>query len=112
MTVHLQPAISLFVEVSIIALQLFRESYLLLFGSTLIAVNSEQPAKASLPISVTELGIEMGVSLEHPSKAAFPISVMEFGRVIDFNPKHLSKAPLPIFITESGIVMDVSPVHL
>ena len=54
MTVFLQPTISPFVDVSIIALQLFRESYLLLFGSTVIAVSPEQPAKAAPPISVTE----------------------------------------------------------
>ena len=50
MIVLLQPTINLFVDVSIIALQLLRESYVPLFLSTVTEVSPEQLAKAYLPI--------------------------------------------------------------
>jgi len=46
MIVLLQPTINLFVDVSIIALQLLRESYVPLFLSTVTEVSPEQPEKA------------------------------------------------------------------
>ena len=46
MVVFLQPTINLFVDVSIIALQLSRESYVPLFLSTTTEVSPEQLAKA------------------------------------------------------------------
>ena len=46
MIVLLQPTINLFVDVSIIALQLLRESYVPLFLSTVTEVSPEQPRKA------------------------------------------------------------------
>ena len=45
-TVFLQPDISLFVAVSIIALQLFLLSYTVLFSSTTILVKPVQPSNA------------------------------------------------------------------
>ena len=57
MIVLLHPAISVFVEVSIIALQLSRESYFVFPLSTTIEVKPEQPEMAARPIEVTELGM-------------------------------------------------------
>ena len=73
MVVFLQPTINLFVDVSIIALQLLRESYVPLFLSTVTEVSPEQSAKAYLPMEVTELGMVTEVSPELPKKAASPI---------------------------------------
>jgi hypothetical protein len=53
MVVFLQPTINLFVDVSIIALQLSRESYVPLFLSTVTEVSLEQWGKAELGIIVT-----------------------------------------------------------
>ena len=65
-TVDLHPTINLFVSVSIIALQLSRESYLSLPLSTSIKVNPEQPEKAEEPMLVTLLGIVTEVKPEQP----------------------------------------------
>ena len=59
--VFLQPAINLFVDVSIIALQLLRESYLLFSPSTLIEVRPLQLLNASPPMLVTLLGMLMEI---------------------------------------------------
>lgn len=56
-TVFLQPAIRVFVAVSIMALQLFLLSYFALPSSTEIDVKPEQLPKASFAILVTELGM-------------------------------------------------------
>ena len=56
MIVFLQPERSVFVAVSMIALQLLRESYIIFPLSTTIEVKPLQLAKARLPIEVTELG--------------------------------------------------------
>ena len=55
--VLLQPDISSFVEVSMTALQLLRESYFLLLDSTLMEVRPEQPENKRTPILVTLLGM-------------------------------------------------------
>ena len=86
--VFLQPAISSFVEVSIIALQLSRESYFLLLFSTIIEVKPLQNKNASSPIVATELGI-----------------------VIDVKPLQYENALEPIVATELGIVIDVKPLQ-
>ena len=69
MIVLLQPTINLFVDVSIIALQLSRESYVPLFLSTVTEVSPEQQEKADEPIEVTELGMVTEVSPEQSAKA-------------------------------------------
>ena len=61
--VFLHPAINVFVDFSIIALQLSRESYFELRLSTNICSKPSQLEKAPLPISVTELGIVTKVKL-------------------------------------------------
>ena len=71
-----------FVAVSIIALQLFLESYTVLFSFTTILVNELQPENASEPILVTLSGISMLV-----------------------NELHIKNALLPMLVTLSGISM-------
>ena len=83
MVVDWHPAIRVLVAVSIIALQLSRESYIVLPLSTTMVVREEQPANAPLPILVTELGMVMEVREEQPSNAAYPMLVTELGRVME-----------------------------
>ena len=63
MTVFLQPAIRVLDSVSIMALQLLRESYFVLPVSTLIEVRLVQKEKAELPMDVTLLGMVTEVRL-------------------------------------------------
>ena len=86
--VVLQPWINVFVEVSIIALQLLRESYLLLFSSTIIDVRELQPQNASLPMLVTLEGMEM-----------------------DVRELQLRNAEYPMLVTLEGMEMDVRELH-
>ena len=62
--VFLQPIISVFVEVSMIALQLFLESYLWFSPLTIIEDRFVQFVNASSPILDNELGIEIDDMLE------------------------------------------------
>ena len=55
--VDLQPAIRVLDEVSIIALQLSRESYVVFSPSTMIEVKLKQLEKAASPMLVTLLGM-------------------------------------------------------
>ena len=55
--VFLHPAIKVFDDVSMIALQLLRESYFSLPLSTLIEVRPLQGEKAEVPMDVTLLGM-------------------------------------------------------
>ena len=57
MTVALQPAISVLLAVSMIALQLLRESKIVLPLSTLMTSKLLQPENVPEPMVVTELGI-------------------------------------------------------
>ena len=57
MTVFLQPYNSVLLSESIMALQLFRESYFVLPDSTIIEVRLEQPEKTPSPMVVTLSGI-------------------------------------------------------
>ena len=81
MIVDLQPAIRVFVAVSIMALHPSRESYILLPPSTSMLVKLLQPEKVHLPIDVTLLGIVILVKLLQPEKAQVPIDVTLFGMV-------------------------------
>ena len=69
MIVFLQPEIKVFDDVSIIALQLLRESYLVFPLATVTEVKPEQLAKAISPMEVTLVGIMMEVKLEQYRKA-------------------------------------------
>lgn len=63
--VLLQPTTNVFVAVSIMALQLLRESYFALSSATLMEVRMLQRSKACSPILDTLLGIETEVRLVH-----------------------------------------------
>ena len=67
--VFLHPKNKVFVFVSIIALQLSRESYFVFPDSTSIDVRPEQPEKAGLLMLVTELGMVTLVRPEQSSNA-------------------------------------------
>ena len=64
--VALQPSTSVLLAVSMIALQLSRESYFVLPAATLMLVRPMQPANAPLPMVVTELGMVMLVRPVQP----------------------------------------------
>ena len=55
--VFMHPAINVFDAVSIMALQLLRESYLVLPDATEMLVRPEQPENGLLPMLVTEFGM-------------------------------------------------------
>ena len=75
MMVFLQPKIRTFVDFSIIALQLFRESYTRLFGSTVMEQSPLQRKKAFRPILDTLDGMFIFVKLEQSMNAFSPIAV-------------------------------------
>jgi hypothetical protein len=75
MAVFMQPAINVLVAVSIMALQLLRESYFGLSLATEMAARLEQPENAPSSIEVTELGMVMSVRLEQLPNAKKSIEV-------------------------------------
>ena len=83
MIVFLHPAIKVLDTVSIIALQLLRESYFVFLFSTDIEVRLLQSEKTSLPIDITLLGIIIEVRLLQPMKAALPINFTLLGISIE-----------------------------
>ena len=83
MIVFWQPAINVFVVVSIIALQLLRLSYFVFPFSTTMEVTLLQPEKAYCPMLVTLLGMVMEVKLLQYKKAAYPMLVMLLGMVME-----------------------------
>ena len=68
-TVFLHPTINVLVFVSIIALQLSRESFFVFPYSTSIVFRPEQYSKAEEPMLVTEFGMVTLVSPEQPENA-------------------------------------------
>ena len=68
-TVFLQPVIIVLVAVSMIALQLLRESYFGFELATLMLARLEQLWKVELLILVMELGKSMLINPEQPKKA-------------------------------------------
>ena len=85
----LQPCISVFEELSMIALQSSRLSYTVLSLATVIFSSDVQPLNAEAPILATLLPIDMLARFVHPLKAL-----------------------LPMFATLSPITTFVSPVQL
>ena len=81
--VLLQPCVRILEEVSIIALQLFLESYFKFSLSTFIEVRELQPEKAECPMDVTFWGIVMEVSPVQSLNAYWPMDVTLFGMVIE-----------------------------
>ena len=84
--VFLHPTINTFDKVSIIALQLSRESNTVLPISTDMVVRLEQSDKTREPILVTLLGIVTDFKLEQPLKAPDPRFVTLLGMVMEFKP--------------------------
>ena len=75
MIVFWQPAINVFVVVSIIALQLLRLSYFVFPFSTTMEVKLQQEEKALSPMLVTLLGMVTEVKLVQEEKASCPMLV-------------------------------------
>ena len=73
-TVLTQPTTKLLSEVRIMALQLFRESYIGLDGTTVKNANCEQPENALFPMIVTLSGIVTETRPEQPEKADVTMS--------------------------------------
>ena len=102
-TVFEQPANREFVAVSMMALQLERESYTLLSSATVIEVKPLQRLKTALPRLVTLLGICKEVNPSHNLNARTPIVVTPSGMVIEVKLLQAQKAASPILVTPSGI---------
>ncbi len=92
MTVVLHPWMSFPVAVSIIALQLFLESYIVLSRSISMDVSPLQPRKAPVLMDVTLLGMVTDLRPLQPQKASEPIDVTLLGMVTDVSPLQPSKA--------------------
>ena len=92
MIVFLQPAMSMLVAVSIIALQLLRLSYFILPLSTIIEVSEEQPENVSTPILLMLLGMIMVASEEQPAKVRSSILPMLLGMEMDVSEEQAQKA--------------------
>ena len=97
--VFLQPNNIVLRAVSIMALQLLRESYLGLPPSTIMEVRPLHAWKAPSSMDFTLLGIVMDVRPEHPIKAFLPIEVTLLGMVIEFRPSHFQKTSFPMLVT-------------
>ena len=95
----IHPAIKVFEAVSMIALQLSRESNFEFPVSTTILVRPEQPENAELPMLVTEFGIVTLVRLEQEENAYSPMLVTEFGIVTLVRPEQPLNAELPMLVT-------------
>ena len=107
--VVLQPAISVLLEVSIIALQLSLLSYFEFPASTLILVSPVQPEIIPFPILSTFDGMVMLVRPEQLEKAEEPMLVTLDGMVMLVRPEQLEKAEEPMLVTLDGMVMFVRP---
>ena len=90
--VLLHPAISVLVFLSIIALQLLRESYILFSSLTTMLVRPLQPSNALCPMLITLLGISMFVRLLQPSNALCPMLITLLGIVTFVSPMQLENA--------------------
>ena len=81
--VFLHPAIRVFELVSIMALQLSLESYLLLPASTLMEVRLVQPKNVHPPMLVTLLGMVMEVRAVQSSNASSPMLLTLLGMAME-----------------------------
>lgn len=103
-TVFLHPRIILFVYVSIIALQLPRESYLAFFSSTRIDSKAPTEEKAKSPICKTDLGIVSDFKLMYEN-APLPIVIIPSDKVKSERLTQSANASLPIVVTEEIITL-------
>ena len=108
----MQPAISVLVSVSMMALQLLRESYFVFPLSTTIDVNPVHSIKALSPIEVTKLGIETAVKQLSCQNANSSIAVTEDGMVISCNLGHNENEYPAIVVNELGRFIDVRFLQL
>ena len=95
--------------VSIMALELSRESKVVFSLFMTILFNLEQRINASLPIEFTELPMATEVSLEQSKNALSPTEVTEFGMAIEVNPSQSKNASSPIAVTEFGMIVFLQP---
>ena len=102
-----QPAIKLLVAVSMIALQLLRESYTGLPFSTTMETRLEQLRNAFFPMLVRLLGIIIEVRPEQYPNAHSPMFVTLLGIVMDVRVLQPRKAESPMLVTLLGIVMEL-----
>ena len=106
-----KPWISLFVAVSMMALQLSRESYLGLFGSISNEVMLSHPPKGESPKSVIPADSFTVVRSTSAQKAAHPIDVTLLGRLTSFSPRLPLKAVSPMAVTVSGMTVVLQPMR-
>ena len=99
------PTTSVFVAVSMMALQLFRESYTVLPSATVICSMSGHEPKAFLPIKVTEDGISNDVR-EVDIKASYPMKATALPNATDASDEQFQNAVEPMVVTLFGNVMD------
>lgn len=92
------------------ALQFWRESYLLLFLSTLIDSMFVQSGKACSN-AITLLGIAIAVRPVQPWKASLPIICTPFGMVIAVRPVQPWNALCFIVVTLLGMLTEVRLVQ-
>ena len=107
MVLFLQPAINLFVEVSMIALQFSLESYIGLSAATTKLSSPMHPEKHHPPTLVMDLGMVMDVKPLQNWKQPSPKLVTDSGMMTDVKPLQNSKQPLPKLVTDLGTVTDV-----
>ena len=127
--VFLHPNMSELFDVLMIALQLLRESYSVLPGSTMMEVRPEQAPNTLLPMLVTLLGMVMEVRPEQPENASSPmlvtsspnmissidvnllneLSIFLQSNVTDVRPEQPENALSPILVTLLGMVTEVRP---
>ena len=105
------PSIKVFEDVSMIALQLLRESYTLFSLSTIIEVKLLHPSNTPTPMVFTLLGMNTLANPKQLPKEWAPIELIPSERVTFFNSKQSQKAKSPIFETLKGILTESNPVH-
>ena len=74
-------------------------------GIVMLHCNEEQYEKAEEPISLSDVGRFISVSVEHPKNAELPIVSTVSGIVILFSFVQFEKAASPILIRFSGKIM-------
>ena len=74
-------------------------------------VSLSQPQKASLPMLVTELGMETEVSSKHCPKANSSMLTTKLGMVMEVSERQPENAACPMIPTDLGMVMEVRPLQ-
>ena len=102
--VFLHPNSSVLVDVWMIALQSFRESYIGFSAETMMLHKPLHCSNAPLPIEVTEAGIIMLFSPVQEANEQKPICVIVLGIMKLTRLPQLRKTPALIYVIERGIV--------